>query len=282
LLDHLTPLLKQFDLYVGQQRPRMSSQDPQPLARLLESMAYSFDNGGKRFRPTLSLLTAQTLKKDVAQALPVAYAVELIHTYSLVHDDLPCMDDDDVRRGKPTNHKIYGEALALLAGDGLLTECFAHLARAYQNTPHVGVAVIQLLAEAAGWSGMVGGQVVDIENESANKSEWIDFIHKNKTGALIRASVECSAVACGASETQQKSLRDFAADLGFAFQLADDILDWDPEKPENTSFVAIHGLEKTRANLKDASQRAEDRLKNAGLETVYFLPLIQFNQNRNV
>ncbi len=281
MLDIFSPLISTFETYVRGHSPKVGAVDPAPLAHLLESMRYSLDNGGKRFRPVLSLLTAQTLNRPLEKVLPVAYAVELIHTYSLVHDDLPCMDNDDLRRGRPTNHKVYGEALALLAGDALLTESFAHLATAYQATPEVGLTIVRLMSRAAGWAGMVGGQVVDIKNESEKKLDWIDFIHKNKTGALIQASVECSAVACQVTQSQQNALADFAARLGFAFQLADDILDWNPEKPENTSYVAVHGLERTQRALATASREAEQVLQQAGLETVYFLPLIQFNQMRN-
>lgn len=281
MLEIFQPLIADFEIYAEKHFPRIRESDPRPLNQLVDSMQYSFSNGGKRFRPVLSALTAQTLGQPTEKVWPVALAVEFIHTYSLIHDDLPCMDNDDLRRGRPTNHKVYGEAIALLSGDALLTQSFGHLAREYRDRPAVVAQTVSLLSDAAGWAGMVGGQVVDIENDAAQKTDWIQFIHTNKTGALIRVSVEAAAVACEATDQQQKALRAFAENIGFAFQLADDILDWNPERPENTSYVAVHGLEKTRERLKVYSQEAEASLKAARLPHVYFSPLIEFNLKRN-
>lgn len=224
---------------------------------LMESMKYSLNTGGKRFRPLLSVLTAKALGKPIQQAMPVALAVEFVHTYSLIHDDLPCMDNDDERRGQPTNHKKYGEAMALLAGDSLLTESFFLLADRYKQTPHVATEVIWLLTEAAGAVGMVGGQAMDIQApEEGQSADHMDWIHQMKTGALIRASVEAAAVACGATPHEREKMRQFAEHLGYAFQLADDIDDFDPANPEPTSMTNLLGLEGTREKLASVTELA--------------------------
>ncbi len=236
-----------------------SALNPMPLSALesfWESMFYSLLSDGKRFRPLLSLLTARALGKPFESVLPLAAAVELIHTYSLIHDDLPCLDDDDMRRGRPTNHKVYGEAKALLAGDGLLTAAFSLLAQS--PSPHA-INAVYLLSEAAGPRGMVGGQVLDIEVKNPDQ-QLVEEIHKRKTGALIQVSVEAAAVLCGATPEQQQALQEYAANLGLAFQIADDMQDHDPEKPERINLVSILGQEATRTRLKEASDEALDSL----------------------
>src|SRR4051812_43647285 len=199
-----------------------SALNPMPhaaLERFWESMFYSLLSDGKRFRPVLSMLTAKAFQKPYEVVLPLAAAVELIHTYSLIHDDLPLMDDDDVRRGRPTNHKVYGEAMALLAGDGLLTAAFSILAQS--ASPHA-ITAVHLLSEAAGPRGMVGGQVLDIESKSPD-ADLLEEIHQRKTGALIQVSVEAAAVMCGGTPEQQKAMAEYGGHLGMAFQLADDL-----------------------------------------------------------
>lgn len=278
-MDFSRELVDTFENYLKNHQPAPSEQAPEPQNRLVEAMQYSLKTGGKRFRPVLALLTAKTLGSNPEKVLPVALAVEYIHTYSLIHDDLPMMDDDDERRGQPTNHKVFGEPVALLAGDGLLTESFAHLAGAYSGSS--ASRIIGLVAEAAGWRGMVGGQAVDIELSDQVKQDWIGFIHENKTGALIRVSVEAAAVACEATEAQVLSLREFAKNLGFAFQLADDLLDWDPENPENTSYVNVYGEQQTQLKLASVSELCVQILKDANLATEWFVPLITFNSKRD-
>jgi geranylgeranyl diphosphate synthase type II len=233
--------------------------NPMPLASLeqfWESMFYSLLSDGKRFRPILSLLTARTLGKPAETVLPLAAAVELIHTYSLIHDDLPALDNDDLRRGRPANHKVYGEAMALLAGDGLLTAAFSILA---QSASPYAITAVQILSEAAGPRGMVGGQVLDIQAKSPSL-ELLEEIHKRKTGALIQAAVEGAAVLCGATPEQQKALAEYGAHLGLAFQLADDLQDYDPEAPEKVSFVTLMGADETRARLAQVSEEALEAL----------------------
>ena len=210
----------------------LAEQVPQtagPASRLAEAMRYSLLAGGKRLRPVLALAAGEAVDGICDTVLGFACAVEMIHTYSLIHDDLPCMDDDDLRRGRPTNHKVYGEAIATLAGDGLLTDAFRVLATsaAQQRVPpEVAVVVVAELAEAAGSPGMVGGQVIDLLGEGNELSlEELEYLHGRKTGALFEAAVCCGARLAGANETQLAALRDYAQSVGLAFQVADDLLD---------------------------------------------------------
>jgi geranylgeranyl diphosphate synthase type II len=200
-----------------------------PASPLIEAMRYSLLAGGKRLRPMLALAAGEAVGGDREAVLGFACAIEMIHTYSLVHDDLPCMDDDDLRRGRPTNHKVYGEAVATLAGDGLLTDAFRVLASAMMQAhlpAGVAMAVVAELAEAAGSLGMVGGQVIDLLGEGQDLSlEELEYLHSRKTGALIEAAVCCAARLAGATETQLAALRQYAQALGLAFQVTDDLLD---------------------------------------------------------
>lgn len=252
---------------------------------LVESMAYSLLSGGKRFRPLLSLLTVDALEGDIENVIPWAVAVEMIHTYSLIHDDLPCMDDDDVRRGRPTNHKVYGEALALLAGDALLTEAFAVLAESYRQQPGIALELVSLLSHAAGLRGMIGGQVMDI-NEAFLQDihpEQITNIHELKTGALIKVAIEGAAVVCGTPTPVRAQLAEYGRLLGLAFQVADDILDYDPEHPELCSLTASMGMEKTKAYLDKLSQQAVDCLASLPRDRgKALLKMVDFNKGRKV
>jgi len=195
-------------------------------ARLGEAMCYSLEAGGKRVRPVLCLLAAEAVGGTVAQALPGALALEYVHTYSLIHDDLPAMDDDDLRRGRPTNHKVFGEGHAILAGDALLTEAFGVLASA-DLEPVRRAEALALLAEGAGWRGMAGGQALDLEGETlaAYDLDHLRLIHRLKTGALLRASLEIGAVLGGAAPADRAALRAYGEAIGLAFQIQDDILD---------------------------------------------------------
>ncbi|MBW6509841.1 MAG: polyprenyl synthetase family protein [Desulfuromonadales bacterium] len=197
--------------------------------RLHEAMRYSVLGGGKRIRPVLLLAACEAVGGDPRKALPAACAVEMIHAYSLIHDDLPAMDNDDLRRGRPTNHKVYGEATAILAGDGLLTEAFVLLSRndvLTDVTTADRLAIINLLATHAGTRGMVGGQMVDMEVEGSTIDlPILEYIHTHKTGALIKAAVGIGAIVGGALAQQREALQRYAAAAGLAFQIADDILD---------------------------------------------------------
>jgi geranylgeranyl diphosphate synthase type II len=202
-----------------------------PAGRLFEAMRYSLLAGGKRLRPVLALAACEAVGGSVDAAMGFACAMEMIHTYSLIHDDLPCMDDDDLRRGRPTNHKVYGEAIATLAGDGLLTDAFAVVARSALSpnarvSPSTMLEVVAELAEAAGSVGMVGGQVIDLLGEGRGlELRELEHLHSKKTGALFVAAVCGGARIGGANETQLEGLRTYAKALGLAFQVVDDLLD---------------------------------------------------------
>ncbi len=229
-----------------------------------ESMRYSIFAGGKRIRPILTLAVGDLLNQDLSRFLPAACALEMIHCYSLIHDDLPAMDDDDYRRGKLTNHKVYGEALAVLAGDALLTLAFEILTRDCYNKPGVTLRVMQEIASASGTSGMIGGQVVDLESEGKSiDANILNYIHSKKTGALIRASVRVGGIIGEADEQQLGRLTRYGECLGLAFQIIDDILDIEGEEEkigkktgmdtwkEKATYPGIHGIEPARKKVKE-------------------------------
>lgn len=209
---------------------RVLPQETELPHSLHSSMRYSVFAGGKRVRPILMLAACQAVGGDTERAIPAACAMEMIHTYSLIHDDLPAMDDDDFRRGNPTNHKVYGEAIAILAGDALLTEAFKLLsspAFAADCEPAARIAVIHEIACCAGSHGMVGGQVVDMESEGKADMDLptVQYIHTHKTGALIKASVVAGALLGGADPQKLAAITRYGEAAGLAFQIADDILD---------------------------------------------------------
>ena len=194
---------------------------------IYQAVHYSVFAGGKRIRPILCLAAVEAVGGDLAPAMPVACALELIHTYSLIHDDLPAMDNDDFRHGKPTNHKVFGEGIAILAGDALLTEAFVLLSHTekVRMPAEKRVAVIREIAQAAGIAGMVGGQALDVLSEkSSSNVEILSEIHRRKTGALITASVKTGAIISNAREEKIKALAEYGMNVGMAFQIADDIL----------------------------------------------------------
>lgn len=244
---------------------------------LLESMNYSLKAGGKRLRPLLVLATLKSFGKSEELGMPVACAVEMIHTYSLVHDDLPSMDDDDFRRGKPTNHKVFGEAMAILAGDALLTHSFEVMEDLlnYDVKPIKVVTLMKELAKAAGPTGMVGGQVADMEGEGAQLSlQDLEYIHRNKTGKLLGYSIVAGAILGDATEEQISKLEQFADHLGLAFQIRDDILDIEGdaakigkpvgsdtlnEKVTYPSLLTMNGAkEKLEYHIKEAKRILEE------------------------
>lgn len=249
-------------------------------ASLHESMRYSVFAGGKRLRPVLMLAACEAVGGDVEMVLPAACAIEMIHSYSLIHDDLPAMDDDDLRRGQPTNHKVYGEALAILAGDGLLTEAFVLLSNpdcAGALSTDVRCQVIHLLARNAGSLGMVGGQVVDMESEGKDVNlPTLEYIHTHKTGALICAAVESGALIGAATDDQYQSLRRYGQAAGLAFQVADDILDIVAEQDVlgkdvgsdqargKATYPALIGLAESRARARELRDIALTALDSFG------------------
>ncbi|KON70016.1 polyprenyl synthetase family protein [Peribacillus butanolivorans] len=193
-----------------------------------EAMTYSLEAGGKRIRPLLVFAVLDAFGKNLKTGIPAAAAIEMIHTYSLIHDDLPAMDDDDLRRGKPTNHKVFGEAVAVLAGDALLTYSFQLVTDMIdpEVTAEMKLNLVSEIAKSAGAEGMVGGQVADMEGESKQLTlKELEYIHEHKTGKLLTASIISGAILAGANNEQHQHLRDFAYHLGLAFQIRDDILD---------------------------------------------------------
>jgi geranylgeranyl diphosphate synthase type II len=247
-----------------------------PVAELVQAMLYSAGEGGKRFRPVLSLLIAEAFDCPRERVLPFAMAVEMIHTYSLIHDDLPSMDNDDLRRGKPTNHKVYGEATALLAGDALLTEAFFLLGRDYQSEPATALKLVQMLSLAAGVRGMVGGQAIDLKAKDLSVKE-LTHLHELKTGRLIQVAAEGAAVLAGATTSQQDSIAKFGATLGLAFQVADDILDQDEKDQGPRSFVTLLGVQGTKDYLKELSDQAHEFLRKLPRPSPALENLIEFN-----
>ena len=246
------------DDFLDQALP-LESVPPQNLHR---AMRYSLFAGGKRIRPILAIAAFEAVSGKSKAVVPVASSLELIHTYSLIHDDLPAMDDDDYRRGKPTNHKVFGEAIAILAGDALLTLAFDLLSQSKitrQTSAKTLIQIVQELAEGAGHFGMIGGQVVDIESEGKKVSQTeLEYIHRHKTAALIRASLVSGAMLSGASAPALKAIREAGTHLGLAFQIVDDILDategaarlgktaGKDEAARKATYVSVHGIDRAR------------------------------------
>lgn len=239
---------------------------------LRSAMAYSLLSGGKRIRPVLTLAVCRLFGGDEEKALSLACGLEMVHTYSLIHDDLPCMDDDDLRRGKPTNHKVYGEANAVLAGDGLLTAAFETLAEAELPAPAV-VRAVTCLSQAAGPAGMVGGQVLDLLGEGKSLAqEEIETIQRLKTGCMIEAAARLGAIAAGSTREQEQDAAAYARHLGLAFQIRDDMLDVLGDevtfgKPigsdaanEKSTFVTLLGLEGCQRRVEELTAAAVDCL----------------------
>jgi geranylgeranyl diphosphate synthase type II len=242
-------------------------------AGLEEAMRYSLLAGGKRIRPVLALATARAVGMDPADVLPLAAAIELIHTYSLIHDDLPAMDDDDLRRGRPTSHRQFGEAVAILAGDGLYAEAFALVLGEQKGDPERVLATVRELAVATGVQGMVGGQYMDTEGASD-----LRHLHELKTGRLIGASVVCVLLLGDRPQTATLAYRSFAAELGVLFQIVDDILDvtgtddalgkprGSDERQGKRTYVSEYGLERARELAAESHRKARSALAEASAE----------------
>jgi geranylgeranyl diphosphate synthase type II len=242
-----------------------------------QAMRYSIFAGGKRLRPVICLATAEVLRGKIEPALPLACAVECIHTYSLIHDDLPCMDDDDFRRGKPTSHKVYGEGIAVLAGDALLTIAFEIAAQCHARPRYPHATIIREIAVAAGSQALVAGQVADLEGEGKKITPAeLRYIHENKTAALIASSIRLGAMSANATPQQLERLTDFGQSLGLAFQVIDDILDvtQTTEKlgksagkdiaAQKATYPALLGLDKAKQEADRLTARALAALKPFG------------------
>ena len=262
---------------------------PEIDIRNFEAMIYSIKVGGKRIRPILMLLTYNMYKEDYRDILPFAAALEMIHTYSLIHDDLPSMDNDDLRRGKPTNHKIYGEAIAILAGDGLLNEAMIIMLNECLDGNLNKIKASRSIAKASGAQGMIAGQICDILSEGIEISEEeLLYMHRNKTGELIKVAILCGAILGNASEEDLSDLKVYGDKLGLAFQIEDDILDVigdvailgknvkSDEYNNKTTFITMYGLEKCKKKCNDLTQECLQILKGLKVNTKYLEEITEF------
>jgi geranylgeranyl diphosphate synthase type II len=273
----LPPFFEEDRLAVDAQLERLLPGDSVKPPSIHQAMRYSVFAGGKRIRPILCLETARIFEAHAKAALYPGCAIEFIHTYSLIHDDLPALDNDDLRRGKPTSHKKFGEATAILAGDGLLTLAFETVAAA-PVSPERRVAMVAEIAAAAGTvNGMVGGQVADLESEGKKVGpETLEYIHRSKTAALIRASVTSGALCAGAPAEDVARLRRFAETIGWAFQVTDDILDVEESSAalgktagkdvaqQKATYPAVFGLERSHEIAEELSSKAIAELQVYG------------------
>jgi geranylgeranyl diphosphate synthase, type II len=259
-----------------------------------DAMVYSLQAGGKRIRPILLLAVIEGYGKDIEAGMKTAAALELIHTYSLIHDDLPSMDDDDLRRGKPTNHKVFGEAMAILAGDGLLTHSFQLIAEDELITSDQKIKLLGLLAKCAGPEGMVGGQVADIEGE--NKSLTVDeleSVHVRKTGKLLIFSALAGAIISCASGAEQSKLEQFAHHIGLAFQIQDDILDIEgteeligkrtgsDEFKRKSTYPGLLSMDGAKEKLRFHLDKALSSLEELSMDTALLKQIAHLIVNRN-
>jgi geranylgeranyl diphosphate synthase type II len=280
--------LRDIEEFLSSRFPEKSS-----MAGLFDAMNYSLLSGGKRIRPVLTLEVCKACGADGKSAMNFACGVEMIHTYSLIHDDLPCMDNDDLRRGRATNHKVYGEAMALLAVDALLTAAFEMISSAEQMNPKQIAEAVSCLSRAAGPHGMVGGQCLDIAGEGkALMLSDVEAIHKHKTGALISAAAELGCIAADADAKKRDAIHTYAEKIGLAFQIRDDMLnvEGDTEQTgkavgsdaacQKTTFVSLNGLERCRKMVADLTWEATSALdvfeeKNSGFLAAMALQLAQ-------
>jgi len=289
LLAFLDQTRREIDAALERHLPR----PPVCPAIVSDAMRYSVFAGGKRLRPTLTLAAADavarsSLRRDIAAlAMPAACAIEMIHTYSLIHDDLPAMDNDSLRRGRPTLHVVYGDGIAVLAGDGLQTEAFSLLAREPRSDDPALVArklqVIRVIAEAAGPAGMVGGQAIDLQAVGGARggialdADGLRTMHARKTGAMIRAAAVAGAIMAGADEGLVATVDRYGAEIGLAFQIVDDILDVEGSDQQlgktagkdaadaKPTYTALYGVERSRQLADECASRAQDVLVEAGL-----------------
>jgi geranylgeranyl diphosphate synthase, type II len=266
-----TPVTFDLNSYLKQQKNLVEEALDQSIAiarpqKIYEAMRYSLLAGGKRLRPILCLATCDLTGGTLEMAMPTACALEMIHTMSLIHDDLPAMDNDDFRRGKPTNHKIYGDDIAILAGDGLLAYAFEYVATKTKNvSPENIIRIVACLGRTVGAAGLVGGQVLDLESEGKSDvtAETLSFIHTHKTGALLEASVVSGAILANAAVEDVDRLSKYAQNIGLAFQIIDDILDitaTDEQlgktagkdlEAQKATYPSLWGLEKSRLKAQE-------------------------------
>jgi len=280
----------QFQVYrdrVEQGLDRLVPSDATRPARLHEAMRYALLGGGKRLRPVLVLATADLFGAG-PDALPAAVALECIHTYSLVHDDLPCMDNDDLRRGRPTTHRQYDEATALLAGDALLTLAFQLIGRHYRSHPDLATALTREIADAAGSERLIGGQMEDLlaEKKTGTTNSELEYIHLNKTAAMITVSLTAGGLCGGANDQQVDALRTVGRHLGLAFQIIDDVLDTTADtttlgktagkdaRAGKATYVSLHGLEDSRKLAREYTAAALATLSTLPRDKTFLTGLI--------
>ena len=289
----LKEIWKERQQLVEKQLVKELEKEPPLDARLAESMRYSLMAGGKRLRPILLMAAADAVGAKGTDYLTTACALEMIHTYSLIHDDLPAMDNDDYRRGKLTNHKVYGDGMAVLAGDALLTLAFEVIGRQEHTDPATLLRTVQEISTAAGMNGMVGGQAIDLESEGHRiPMETLRKMHMGKTGALFRAALRSGAILAGASEEQLAALTTYAEGFGLAFQITDDILDVTGDealigKPvgsdlrnEKSTYVTLTSLEEAQRLAKETVDAAVAALDGFGPEADFLRQLVRYMLER--
>ena len=281
----MTDYIKQTEQALYDYLPDLNCREKE----LIESMKYSLEAGGKRVRPNLVFSFNELCNGKTEAAVPFACAVEMIHTYSLIHDDLPAMDNDDLRRGMPTSHIKFGEATAILAGDALLNKAFEVVSQYNGNNPQRAIKAMNMLAVSSGTEGMIGGQIVDMESEGKDITlDELKYLHLNKTGAIIRSACTVGALMGGASDGEIKAVDEFAQNLGVAFQIQDDILDVtgdekelgkpigsDAEENKNT-YVKLVGLEKSKELAKEYSEKAKKSLEMFGEKAEFLVNLTDY------
>lgn len=259
--------------------------------RIFKSIDYSLFTGGKRLRPIMTLKSCQIFNDDITHAIPYALAIEMIHTYSLIHDDLPSMDDDEFRRGKPTNHMVFGEAMAILSGDGLLNLAFEVISEyALKNSINIDdykkhIRSLQEISRYSGMYGMIGGQVVDLmANHDTMTEDKLLFMYKTKTAALIRAALVSGAIMGGASDDEIEIMREFGLNLGLAYQIRDDILDIQEDNSiKKLTYLSFHDIETAKEDINKYSNKAIDSLKKLkDKDITFFTALTEELINRDI
>jgi geranylgeranyl diphosphate synthase type II len=272
---------EKVESFLKQRLENRKEQFPEGTEKYYEALEYSLFSGGKRFRPALVFMTAEALGLSDEEVIAYAAAVEMIHCFSLVHDDLPCMDDDDFRRGKPTVHKQFDEATALLAGDGLITEAFELIAEAYEDKPSVAIKLVKLLAACTGSAGMIGGQILDLhaQKEMLEVAE-LEQVHLHKTGALIRSCCEGAAIIAGVDPQKEELLVEYANHLGLSFQVKDDLLEVEDNKVELGSYPQLMGVVASNVLLKEMEQTCIKQIDQLNAKPNYLKEIVAFNLNR--
>ena len=288
--------LKQYQLLINSELEKYLRRQESPEKILNKSMEYSLMAGGKRLRPILIIATYEIFKNDIEKCMPYAMAIEMIHNFSLIHDDLPGIDNDDFRHGKPTNHKQFNEATAILAGDGLLNQAYMVISKDLKNTKAQDLKdKLKVFDEfSSAVDRMIAGEYIDTEYEGKQiTNEYLEYIHKNKTGALLRLCVRTGAILAKANETDLEKLTNYAEKIGLAFQIKDDILSEEgneevlgkpvgnDKKLEKCTYVSKYGLQGAKEKLDKITKEAVEELKEYGSKAKFLKELALYIQNRN-